>query len=75
MRSAKDMSQSFMYSDDLPEWAASTVKYDNRAYALQSLAFWASAENPGTKLGRAEGVPENQGPTLLAEGYETALKE
>ena len=74
MRSAKDMSQSFMYSEGPPEWAASTVKYDNRAYALQSLAFWASAENPGTKLGRAEGVPMNEAPMLLAEGYETALE-
>jgi hypothetical protein len=75
MRSAKDMRQSFAYPSALPEWAGSTVKYDNRAYALQSLALWASAENPGAKLGRLDGVPENDAAMLLAEGYETALSE
>jgi len=74
VRSAKDMSQSFAYSYGLPEWAGSTIKYDNQAYALQSFAFWASAEKPAMKLGRADAVPDNEAPTLLAEGYETALR-
>ena len=73
MRSAKDMRQAFEYAYALPDWAGSTVKYDNRAYAAGSLAFWALAENPGTKLTRVNAVPENQAPALLAEGYETAL--
>ena len=73
MRSAKDMRQAFEYAYALPEWAGSTVKYDNLAYAVRSLALRASAENPGTKLTRVDAVPENQAPALLAEGYETAL--